>query len=113
METAKTIEQVLENDTVEQTYQVELYQSESICIRDLFEVAIDHVGSLGNDPTIMIEMLELFNEKHKGSSEYSTEKRHHAYLMVSNYLKYSNVVSFNSTYIDDVLRSFRPLCDSF
>ena len=101
------------NETPEQTYHVSVTQEEGHCLRELINVAALHAGSLGNNPDILIEMLELFNEKHSDNSELSKQERRNAYSMVGNYLSYSNKVSTFETVMSDLNRELIKVCDSF
>ncbi|MFZ4548041.1 MAG: hypothetical protein ACOYN4_11430 [Bacteroidales bacterium] len=100
-------------ETPEQTYQVDVVQMEGHCLRELINVAHLHAGSLGNNPEILIEMLQLFNENHSSNSELSKQNRSKAYNMVGNYLTYSNVVNAYGEEIDDLNRQLEKLCDTF
>ncbi len=94
----QTIEQVLENDTQEKTYTINMTESQVITLSELLQAIIENTDSSSNEPEIFIEMLRLFNEDNNSSSEYQKEKRKHAYQFVSEHIA---VDLISALYIDN------------
>ncbi|MFZ4550164.1 MAG: hypothetical protein ACOYN4_22130 [Bacteroidales bacterium] len=108
-----TNNQTSENETSEKTYKVEVSQMEGHCLSSLINAAFEFCGSLGNNPSIMIEMLQLFNENNSNDGEFSKRKRENAYSLVSHFLTYSKIVVNYENEIPDLDTTLENLRKTF
>lgn len=95
-------------EPMEETYTLELTQSQAYAIKEILEKGLREIDSLGNDLDTLTWMAQTFTEKFHRSEQINKVQ-----LITRNYVNFNQSFSMFRHELNATLENTNALCDSF